>query len=85
MEQPADADEPLLDNRYVRVRNRRAGGITEFDFAIGAPEIFVELIMPDEAFEQFCRDNKVIDVTGTARPEDDFDARLQRESDARLF
>ncbi|MBT0670120.1 toluene monooxygenase [Novosphingobium profundi] len=73
-----------LDARFVRVRGRRPGGITEFDFAIGAPEIFVELIMPDAAFEQFCADNNVIDVTGTARPEDDFDARLQRESDARL-
>lgn len=77
---PASGADNPLDRRYVRVRNRRAGGAVEFDFAIGAPEIFVELIMPGAAFAQFCRDNWVIDVTGTARPEDDFDARLQRET-----
>lgn len=69
----------LLDRRYVRVRKTRANGIVEFDFAIGAPEIFVELLMPAEAFARFCADNAVIDLTGTAPDADDFDARLARE------
>lgn len=82
MDEPTDAQGSPLSRRYVRVRNRRKGGITEFDFAIGAPDIFVELIMPDEAFERFCRDNATIDITHIARREDDFDARLQREAGA---
>lgn len=69
---------PLLNRRFIRVRNRRSGGMVEFDFAIGAPEIFVELIMPETAFDQFCADNHVIDLTGTMPAADAFDVRLSQ-------
>jgi len=68
----------LLDKKFVRVRNIRADGLVEFDFAISAPEIFVELIMPEVAFRDFCTTNNVVDVTGEALDELDFDARLSR-------
>lgn len=67
-----------LDNRFIRVRNRRRDGMVEFDFAIGAPEIFVELIMPAPAFEQFCTDNQVVDLTGSTPAADAFDVRLSQ-------
>lgn len=31
----------------------------EFEFAIGEPELFVELIMPSHAFAEFCAANQV--------------------------
>lgn len=68
----------LLDSRFIRVRNRRCDGMVEFDFAIGAPEIFVELIMPEPAFRQFCTDNHVIDLTGSMPAADAFDVRLSQ-------
>lgn len=68
----------LLAQKFVRVRNRRANGLVEFDFAIGAPEIFVELLLPIEAFDRFCSDNGVIDVTGQELAQDDFEVRMQR-------
>lgn len=68
----------LLEKRFIRVRNRRPGGLIEFDFAIGAPEIFVELIMPEQAFDRFCADNHVIDLSGSAPLEDAFDVRLSQ-------
>lgn len=76
------AQPSLLDARFVRVRNRRPNGIVEFDFAIGEPEIFVELILPDTAFDRFCADNRVTDLTGRTPAPDGFDARLSRVQSA---
>lgn len=73
-----DTPPSLLNRRFIRVRNRRAGNMVEFDFAIGTPEIFVELIMPEPAFDQFCLDNHVIDLTGTTPAADAFDVRLSQ-------
>ncbi|GAA0582459.1 phenol hydroxylase subunit [Halomonas salifodinae] len=50
---------PRTLKRYVRVRERSERFI-EFDFAIENPELFVELIMPPLAFEEFCARNDVI-------------------------
>lgn len=41
--------------RFVRVTSHRADGFIEFDFAIGEPELFVELVLEPPAFEEFCR------------------------------
>jgi phenol hydroxylase P0 protein len=46
--------------RYIRVRSGPEDRFVEFDFAIGYPELFVELVLPRDAFEIFCRHNKVI-------------------------
>ena len=43
--------------RYVRVTGERHGFI-EFDFAIGNPEIFTELLLRPHDFEEFCFLNK---------------------------
>lgn len=66
----------LLEAKFVRVRRRRDNGLVEFDFAIGAPEIFVELLMPSEAFAEFCDANRVIDITGKDLERNDFEVRL---------
>lgn len=44
---------------FVRLRSRRSDGFIEFDFSIGDPELAVDLILPEAAFEEFCRVNRV--------------------------
>jgi|GEM_PF-826201 len=39
--------------RFIRVIDERDDGFVEFEFAIGEPELFVELIMPTPVFEEF--------------------------------
>ncbi|WP_198531162.1 phenol hydroxylase subunit [Thauera phenolivorans] len=67
--------------RFVRVTGERAGGFVEFDFAIGEPEIFAELILARDAFAEFCATNAVefLAATETNAGEgtpDDFNWRL---------
>jgi phenol hydroxylase P0 protein len=47
------------NQRYVRVIDHRADGFVEFAFAIGEPDLAVELLMNAEAFEEFCAVNHV--------------------------
>lgn len=61
MNQPADTHLPACDTslRYVRLLERRADGLVCFEFAIGWPELSVELMLPAPAFEAFCANNRV--------------------------
>ncbi|KAA0873547.1 phenol hydroxylase subunit [Nitrincola tapanii] len=49
--------------KYIRVRSQPGARFVEFDFAIGDPTLFVELVMPPAAFEAFCQNNHVIEMT----------------------
>ena len=49
-----EAGEQVLQRKFVRVIERRADGFVAFEFAIGWPELSVELILPGPAFEAFC-------------------------------
>lgn len=51
----------VLDTRkrYVRITGSRGSDFIEFDFAIGEPELFVEMILTYEAFIEFCTANEV--------------------------
>ena len=46
--------------RYVRVRKETPGRFVEFDFAIGDPSLYVELVLPVAAFHEFCSRNRVV-------------------------
>ncbi len=46
--------------RYVRICKERPDGFIEFEFAIGEPELYVELLLSTKAFEEFCTKNNVI-------------------------
>lgn len=46
--------------RYIRMRSDPCEKFIEFDFAIGHPELFVELVLPKDAFEDFCWRNNVV-------------------------
>lgn len=57
--------------RFVRLRRVRPDGFVEFDFAIGEPDLLVELVLPVAAFQEFCRANHVIQIApfeGAALP-----------------
>ncbi len=45
--------------RFVRVVERRPDGLVEFEFAVGEPELFVEMLLPQAAFEAFCAEQGV--------------------------
>ncbi len=45
--------------RYVRVTSRARPGFVEFNFSIGDPTLFLEMILPENAYVQFCRVNQV--------------------------
>ncbi|HJV87925.1 MAG TPA: phenol hydroxylase subunit [Noviherbaspirillum sp.] len=45
--------------KYVRVMETRDNGMVEFEFSIGDPELFVELLLPAPAFTEFCEANAV--------------------------
>jgi phenol hydroxylase P0 protein len=49
--------------RYIRVRSAPENKFVEFDFAIGHPELFVELVLPRAAFQLFCKHNNVIHMS----------------------
>ena len=49
--------------RYVRVRRVVDEKFIEFDFAIGDPSLYVELILPKPAFDAFCEHNSVVMMT----------------------
>jgi len=52
---------PTVDTslRFVRVTDCRADGLVAFEFAIGWPELAVELLLPAPAFDEFCLANQV--------------------------
>lgn len=49
-----------LDRKFVRLIERRPDGFVEFEFAIGEPELFAEMLLPAEAYEAFCTANAVV-------------------------
>lgn len=55
------ADLPAVDTtrRFVRVIEQRPDGLVAFEFAIGWPELSVELLLPERAFDAFCTANRV--------------------------
>jgi len=71
------------NKKFVRVLETNRAGMVEFEFAIGEPELFVELIMPEPAFEEFCRTNAVTFITGE-HGSTDMDWRLRDATRQRL-
>lgn len=85
---PGPAAEPVVDTRrkFVRPLGDTTGDWVSFEFAIGWPELSVELLLPRPAFEDFCRDNEVIrlelhpETTGATpgAPDQDDDPEMDR-------
>ena len=60
----AGADPPPFDPQrcFVRLTQVRPDGFVEFEFAIGDPDLAVELILPSDADREFCVNNGVIEL-----------------------
>lgn len=48
-----------LTLKYVRVTDKRADGFIEFDYCLGEKDMVLEMILTEEAFEDFCRTEQV--------------------------
>jgi phenol hydroxylase P0 protein len=64
MEARMKEKEPVVDisRKFVRLTERRPDGFVEFEFAIGEPELFAEMLLPADAYEAFCKTNEVIQL-----------------------
>lgn len=67
--------------RYVRVRSAQEAIFVEFDFAIGTPDLYVELVLPRPAFEQFCLTHQVQHMDAQMSEAVDADMRKWRYGD----
>ena len=76
---------PPIDpsKRYVRVTGERHGFI-EFDFAIGNPEMFTELLLKPTDFEEFCVLQKAEVLEPATEVADDLAWRLSDSTRTRL-
>jgi len=80
-----------LDTRrkFVRVTGQRGDKFIEFDFAIGEPELFVEMILTPDAFAEFCEANQVeqmpaVTAQGEDTEDEQWDWRLADASQVRF-
>lgn len=64
---PTDDAKVDITKKYVLVREVGADGCVRFDFAIGWPELSVELVLPQAAFDDFCRRNHIRVMTETEK------------------
>jgi phenol hydroxylase P0 protein len=50
------SDDALIDYewRAIRIAEVRADGFVAFDFYVGDPDIFAEMVLPTAAFHEFC-------------------------------
>lgn len=62
---PLPQAKPAFDvsRLYVRFRELREDGYVLFDFAIGDPELAVELTLPLAGYLAFCRERSVVYLT----------------------
>jgi phenol hydroxylase P0 protein len=64
--------------RFVRVTNPDHRGFVEFNFSIGDPAIYLEMILDQRAFENFCKEQNAVFLTAQqAKAVDRLDARWQ--------
>lgn len=62
-----DADAPPDWNpsdKWVRIIEQRANGMVEFEFAVGEPQLYVEMVMDRQPFDEFCAMHGVTPTQG---------------------
>lgn len=48
-----------VTRRFVRIRGEKRG-LIEFEFAIGDPDVVVELLLPPDDFRAFCQTQRAV-------------------------
>lgn len=71
---PADFDPTA---RFVRVTSRQHPPFVEFAFSIGDPTLYVELMLPEAAFQAFCQANQATLLAPLDAEVGDWAARLR--------
>ena len=46
-------------DKFVHITRRTNKGLVEFDFSVGDPTMYIELVLPIGQFEEFCHNNEV--------------------------
>ena len=64
--------------KYIRVTGDRNAKFVEFDFAIHDPSLFVELVLPRDAFEKFCESNQVVEMNEAQKARNDAEEQKWR-------
>ncbi len=49
-----DYEKPKNETHFVRVTGVLKNKFVEFDFSIGSPTLYVELVLPFKQFQEFC-------------------------------
>jgi phenol/toluene 2-monooxygenase (NADH) P0/A0 len=62
-----------VSRHYVRFRELRDDGYVLFDFAIGDPDLTVELTLPLAGYLAFCRERSVVYLTRDSAKAIDFE------------
>ena len=44
---------------FVHITSEKRAGFVEFNFSINDPGLFIEMILPTKAFDEFCKRNDV--------------------------
>lgn len=63
---PVTAWDP--DAKWVRIVGERGQGMVEFEFAVGEPQLYVEMVMPRSQFDEFCAMHRVTPTIGALPP-----------------
>lgn len=50
--------------RYVRITGITSGGFVEFQFSICDPTLYLEMILPKQAFDLFCTEQRAVHLSG---------------------
>ena len=64
--------------RYVRITGITSGGFVEFQFSIGDPTLFLEMILPKQAYDLFCAEQAAVHLSGAQARAVDADCRKWR-------
>jgi phenol/toluene 2-monooxygenase (NADH) P0/A0 len=61
MGEAAMSEEAQIDFewRAIRIAEVRADGFVAFDFHVGDPQIYAEMVLPMEAFQEFCAEQGI--------------------------
>jgi phenol hydroxylase P0 protein len=73
--------------RFVRFIEKRDDDFVLFEFAVGEPEIFAEMILKEEDYVIFCKEQGVVMIdqdTNPIDPDNDFEWRLRDATNKRI-